>query len=552
MITIRAAAAMMVALVACGGTTRPKAGVEPGRSEPAKPGPPPFIVTRGEVLTVTRDQSHLWWITAEAIFRRPIGGPEAGVTKKLDHAVGALMVAFAGHRDHAYVCTASQVMSVGLDGTVSTIAEVHDPRDIAVDDRGLYLADSSGVVRIGADGTRVQVIGGSDVRAIVVFDGLLYRLQEAEVFVTTTDGDPVKQIHVGATGMFSVDSRGVVVRTELGDLLEVDAAGVTRLHGWVEGPWRMSRGAVVAGDDWLYVDSYTGGGGAALLALPRSAAATPAALETGYGYLSDLEASAGEVFWNIDSRTMRGDPTTGTTSIVAEDMYAMQLEVTPRWIYVGTGYGVNRVSRTSGQREALDGGARGDGLEVTADVAAWMDGTNLRVWRDGKRYELAVIPGLAWFGGIVIGADTVYVASGHGIYKVDETGGVALTDDGLGQVLRLAMVASEGDLYVLTATGAFRVTADAKPTQVLASPADDTLTGMTACGARLYAVTARSRIIRVDPGGPDPVVMQVAPRGALPATGALACDDDFVYVNVASAARIVRLPHDAPALPSLE
>ncbi len=46
--------------------------------------------------------------------------------------------------------------------------------------------------------------------------------------------------------------------------------------------------------------------------------------------------------------------------------------------------------------------------------------------------------------------------------------------------------------------------------------------------------------------------MRVAPRGALPAAGAIACDDDFVYVNAAGVGRIVRLPHDAPALASVE
>jgi hypothetical protein len=509
----------------------------------------PFVIAEGAVLGLARDGTHLWWITADAIHRRPLGGPDAAAIERIEHVSQDPVRAFAAHDGVAYVATSRAVHAVTPDGDVRPIAEAVGVRDLAVDARGVYAADDSGVWRIDGGGVRLQLVRAADVSAVELAGDRLYRVQDRDVVVSTTDGAPVTTLPL-APGALAVDGERLVVRTALfGELLERDGTGALRVHGWPEGPWLVGSGSVVAAGEWLYAEVAREGGGAALLAVPRAAAA-PVVLETGGSYVEDVEVDRGELFWTVDHQVRRGDPATGRSEVLlAESSLTAHLEVGPEWIHVAGDSGVARLPRAGGALEPLDD--RGHELAVSGDAVAWLSGAVLRVWRDGRAVDVAQLTDLSWIGDLELAEDHAIIGS-RALYRVDERGSVEIVDDGLGRIDRRAVVASGDEVYVLTARGVYLLRDDGPADEVLAAPAGDVLDGLVGCEGRLYAITARSRVIRIDPAGPDATVMRIGPRGALPATGALACDGEALYVVVAGAQRIVRVPHDAPALPWLD
>ncbi len=505
--------------------------------------PPPFVVARAELLTASRDQTHLWWITRDAILRRPLGGPDAGAVERIDYAVGDALVAFASDRGKAYVCTATEVLVIGLDGKADHLADVSGAADIAVDEGVVYVADYEGVLRLAPGGATERVIGGTPVSGLVIADQHLYYVTGGQVEKAGLDGKVVERYPLGGTWI-SADERGIAMRTQSGDVMMRDPGGQVRIAAWPDGPWRIGAGAVVVGGDWLYVEAADEGGGAsAILALPRDAG-LKVVLTTGSSYVPDLAARGGELFWLTDESIVKGDPASGKRSPIAPNQNRSdQLELGRKVIYVAGYNEVDRIDPKTGRRQTID--TSGRALGTSGDVAAWLYGGTVRVWRKGKRYDVAQLGSYASNAPIVIDDDYLYVASGP-IYRIDETGQVDLVNDGLGNASRLSVTAGDGGLYVLTSTGVFVIADGAEATEVFAAPGGEQLLGLFASGGWTYAISDTYRVYRIDPGGPDPMVLRLG------SWGPIASDTESVYAVVTSASAIVRLPHDAPAVPVLQ
>jgi hypothetical protein len=524
-----------------------------------RPGAKELVVVArdvGPVVDVAVGEHDVAIARDDAILRAPLDG---GAVKQL--AGGQVAVAGIDiDADHVYWIDYGEPRAAAASGV---------PGDT--------LPGAGAVRRVALTGGKVQTItaGQRGPAGIVTYGGRIWWCNDRGPGMQSAklDGSDIKTELAGAGDLLTVDEAGAVAHHPLGYILEKPRDGGALVRLQPDGIWSPMTVPPVIDADWVYViASRNADGTGAILAVPRDDRAPVLAVPTD-GTVMRARARDGIVYWLEQKRVgtgvelYRGDPSKGSRRRLTDHYgWASDFAIGSGEIYLSEEQSIFRVkSKGGGMQPFATAESYITALTVHREHVFWIDGQSLMA---RKRSAGAAFPvaraGYGYGGGdtggdIVFDDDYAYVTNfggqASGVFRIGEGGQVEMIWDGATAYPGRDLVKIGDELFFWTQS----------PVSIYRLPLDGTASVMTHLhgsngdgyvsdlveGAGLVYVSASYgdfyELTRIDPATGDArAVMRWALGGD---SGTIAADDTGVYVSLDQLGAIVRVPHDAPALP---
>jgi len=541
----------------------------------------------------------VWLSNGIGVYTLPAaGGKLTTIVEDLGGVLAApfVITALARAGDGVVAATADGLARVPAHGAPTRLVDgqVH-VYDTIADDTHVYWTDygEDPSTTFGLPPVDPGAPGAGAVRRIPLAGGAIEELATGEhgpaglaiakdrLWWTSARGDGLRSVPLGGgdrrddvPGQLDrvvIDETGIVVRTTSSVVVEPRGRAPAIVRMVPDGTYTPAPEAPVVTADWIYVHAFRPTDpSSAVIAVPRDRGSVEL-IASAREQLFRVRAHAGAVIWVEQHRDGSGmsiyrrDPSTGRVRrLTRRPGWLTDLAIGGSDLYFAEDQAIWRLAG-DGTEPVRFGQAQTwvSALTVHRSHVYWLDGASLVAKRrkGGKQFTLAsTAGGYAGDVGIdlVFDDDYVYTTSfgggSLGVYRISERGAVTLLWDGARSNAYpgrdLVRVADE--LFFWANGIVYRLPLDGSAASPLwHARSESYVADLVEGGGYLYVMLPlldKTEVVRIDPAtGEGKAVLRW--QGYAGDQGLLAADDRAVYVGNEVFDGILRIPHDAPAVP---